>query len=317
MKNLNWQPNFTKVMLANGIIRDHEMTIIDVGAAGGFQPIWQIFGNDLRILGFEPNEAQFKNLVQSEKIRYFNVALGRSREEKQIYLTRWPYSSGTFPPDASFMSRFPNGKGMEIVNQDFLQTVDLDSFLTENGISDIDFIKLDTEGSELEILEGAIKTLDKVLAIEVEVAFTAYNIGRPLFSDIDSFMRKNNFSLYDLDTYRHSRTALPSLEADIFAPTPYGQILWADALYIKDIIGNVSARNTLATNQFKIIKAISLFELFCHPDSAIELLETAVNSSLLPEQFRPILDLLVPRSLGRQMSLDQYRTIAVALPQPL
>ena len=186
-----------------------------------------------------------------------------------------------------------------------------------NGSVDIDFIKLDTEGSELEILEGALATLEKILAVEIEVAFTAFNVGRPLFADVDLFMRKNGFSLYDLDTYRHSRMVLPSLESDSFSTTSYGQTLWADALYIKDIVGNPSAMEALGTNHFKIIKAISLFELFCHPDSAIELLETAINTSLLPQQFSSCLDLLVPRTLGRQMSLSQYRDVAASLPQPL
>lgn len=317
MKNLNWQPHFTKTILANGILLGHEMAVIDVGAAGGVHPIWQLFGDSLKVFGFEPNEEQFKGLPQSEKIHYFNVALGRTREEKRIFITRWPYSSGIFPPNMNFHRRFPSAKGMEIIRQESFKTMDLDYFLSLNGDVDIDFIKLDTEGSELEILEGALVTLRKVLAVEIEVAFTEFNVGRSLFADVDLFMRKNGFSLYDLDTYRHSRAVLPSLESDNFSTTSYGQTLWADALYIKDIVGNTSAMEILANNQFKLIKAISLFELFCHPDSAIELLETAINSSLLPQQFSSCLNLLVPKSLGRQMSLSQYRAVAANLPQPL
>ena len=65
-----------------------------------------------------------------------------------------------------------------------------------------DFVKLDTQGTELYILEGMQHTLKRaIFGVEVEVEFIEMYKNQPLFNEVDIFMRKLGFHLFDLKKY--------------------------------------------------------------------------------------------------------------------
>jgi hypothetical protein len=103
----------------------------------------------------------------------------------------------------------------------------LDHQLAEAGIERVDAIKLDTQGSELMVLEGAQATLRRgVFGIEVEVELNPVYERQPLLSDVDRFLRPFGYELFALEPrgwkYRSGEDlALAS-----------GQIVWADATYV-------------------------------------------------------------------------------------
>lgn len=75
------------------------------------------------------------------------------------------------------------------------QMKQLDSFVTES----VDFIKIDTQGSELFILEGAKNLLKtKPRFILLECSYVQYNEGAPLISDVFNYMNKINYKPVDL-----------------------------------------------------------------------------------------------------------------------
>jgi hypothetical protein len=87
-------------------------------------------------------------------------------------------------------------------------------------------IKLDTQGTELDILHGAGRLLSQVLAIEIEVEFVHIYKGQPLFTDVDLFMRNQGFSLRALRrTYWRIGKNHPAASG--------GQLFHGDALYIR------------------------------------------------------------------------------------
>jgi Methyltransferase FkbM domain len=60
--------------------------------------------------------------------------------------------------------------------------------LCQNNINNVDAIKLDTQGSELDILRGATHVLPTVSLIDIEVEFNELYDGQPLFCDVDRFL---------------------------------------------------------------------------------------------------------------------------------
>jgi len=87
------------------------------------------------------------------------------------------------------LERFHKPERFDIVENITIQCDTLDEALREEGLTDIDFIKLDTQGSELQILQGASSVLtDSVFGLEIEVAFTELYKGQPLFADVDLFL---------------------------------------------------------------------------------------------------------------------------------
>lgn len=311
---INPDPRFTRTVVQSGYLANTPLTVADVGASLGCPGYWEVFLNQLQFIGFEPNPDEFKKCAQTPNKRFYPVALGKGRERKTITITRWPYSSSTIPFDMDFWNRFPNAHMFEKVRTETFETVDFDSFCVENGIAGVDVIKLDTEGMELEILQGSASMLDKsVIAVMVEVAFYPYHLQRPLFADVDSFLRSHGFTLYDLETVRLARSSLPPLETLVADGSHYGQIVAGDALYVVDSVA--TARTLTEPQPDRIIKTVCLFELFSLNDSAIELLEFALKHSLIPKEFGGVIDLLVRPVFNRYVSLDHYRNIFKSLPQ--
>ncbi len=171
-------------------------------------------------------------------------------------------------------------------------------------------MKLETEGSELDILKGAIGVLKKsVIGLSVEVEFLQWHKDQPVFSDVDSFMRQIGFQVFDLATYRHARKSLkPSYGANGFT-SDYGQIIWGQALYLRDGVNEIASSNSLEDgwDDIKVLKLASIMELFCLPDCAIELIQVAHQKGLLQGyDVDYLIDLLVPRVGGKSVSYDEY-----------
>ena len=98
----------------------------------------------------------------------------------------------------------------------------------KENLLDVDFVKLGTQGSELNILQGAATILKQsVFGHEIEVCFNELYQGTPLFSDIDLFVRQFGFDLIDLRTVSWKRTVGANVG------NSKGQLVFADALYFK------------------------------------------------------------------------------------
>lgn len=81
-----------------------------------------------------------------------------------------------------------------------LATNSLDDVVLDRGeVPGPDFLSLDTQGSELNILTGASRLLSTtVLAVQAEVMFHPLYEGQPLFGDTCALLSKHNFDLVDV-----------------------------------------------------------------------------------------------------------------------
>lgn len=78
--------------------------------------------------------------------------------------------------------------------------VTLDSLVEGTDFSKPDFIKIDTQGYELEILKGGEKTLSAATFVLLEVSFLDIYKNCPLVEDVLSFMKERGFVVYDICT---------------------------------------------------------------------------------------------------------------------
>lgn len=75
----------------------------------------------------------------------------------------------------------------------YVDTVTLDGYIKQNNIRYPDLIKLDTQGSEIDILEGGAECLSNATFIIMECPVITYNIGAPSLDSYNDFMLKNNY----------------------------------------------------------------------------------------------------------------------------
>lgn len=73
------------------------------------------------------------------------------------------------------------------------QTESLDDYCLKNNIPLPDLIKIDTQGSELDILMGGKKSLEHAKVVILECPILEYNINAPTFNQYIHFMRTNNY----------------------------------------------------------------------------------------------------------------------------
>jgi FkbM family methyltransferase len=163
--------------LASKWSRREPIVIIDVGAhAGGYTAAAQTaFGQRARIHCFEPNPALFRSLAQrfdgDAQVRCHQVALGSASGSAPLFLDRVGSSRGSLV-EASFQI---TGRPIEQTHEVMVKT--LDGVADEEGIYRVDVLKLDVEGHELAVLEGAARLLDAGRIEAVQFEFGERNLA--------------------------------------------------------------------------------------------------------------------------------------------
>lgn len=277
-KYQNQRPRFCQSELFKQLVKNRPIILVDVGARGGIDRKWDVFGERaIKVIGCEPEPEECKRLnkVSKSNHRYFPVALFNKKGEVTINLTRNLACSSIFEPNSALIDRFFTSEEFEVKDSVLIRCNTLDDILMENNFRDIDFIKLDTQGTELQILQGAERTLPDVFGIDIEVEFSPLYQGQPLFADVDIFLRERGFTLFDLQIPfgRKIRKELQNQRR-----YSKGQVFWTNALYFKDF---VSKDGLMKIGFQKAIKTIAIAELYGFNDFALELLDHYLNRKLI------------------------------------
>ncbi len=176
--------------------------MVDVGARGGWQPKWREADAHTLFVGVEPDRAEYDRLVAAARPneRFLDACLYHSDAEVTLYHCDPPTCTSIYRPSARTMARlFGARRGMRVVREETIRVTTLDRALSAISVGTIDCIKLDTQGSELDILRGSRQTLaGPLLAVEVEVEFTHLYEDQPLFHDIAGFLHRQGFELVDI-----------------------------------------------------------------------------------------------------------------------
>src|SRR6476469_5256119 len=204
---------------------------------------WEIFSPNLTIYGFDADASACEQMnahLANQNIpwveKHIPVALWNSEGTAELYITREPGCISLHQPSEEYRQRFTSGsKAMELIDSQVVNTTTLDNFCQAEGIDAIDVLQIDVQGGELQVLQGASEILKRsTLAIITEVEFMELYKNQPLFSDVDVYLREQEFSLFDLgNIHRDQRRNIPI--ASSFHPGPP---LWADAFYFRDLISN-------------------------------------------------------------------------------
>jgi FkbM family methyltransferase len=330
---------------------DDRFVLMDIGARDGVMPQWKPIADVARIIGFEPDRDECDRLNgRSTGVEFIPSALAAGPGERPFYLTELEYCYGFMPCDEKYFGRFPNAINNAVRSQITLQADSLDNIVGKSPIPHIDFIKIDTEGSELDVLQGARNTLrnGRVLGLLVEVWWDPRLKNQPAFSDLDAFIRDHGFSFFDIECQRYPRNALPvgrmnkgrgrwfrffsrfmpdsaalffsrftSDAGALSCEVPYryfGQILTGDALYFRDPVWDLSQGKTdFHWDDETILRLVGLLDLYNYPDFAIEILDFYRDRFTRSIDVDLLIDSLVPPVDGVILPFDEYWDISARL----
>jgi FkbM family methyltransferase len=233
------------------------LVVVDVGCRWGFADFWQQLSPHVVLYGFDPDPAECERLRASYKeanVHLVPLALAEEPGERTLYLTREMACSSLYQPDPALTGSFPELACASEVGTSKIVVTTLDEWSAANRVAEIDFIKLDTQGAELDVLRGGGRALDSVRALEVEVEFNPIYIGQPLFGDVDRFLRDRGFVLWKLSTLAHYSPGDASRMQEQPNTNYYdsqtvshavlsGQLYWGHAYYVRKEIAAGSSRD--------------------------------------------------------------------------
>lgn len=322
---LNSNPQMIPHVLEGRLWGDRDFFLVDVGASGGIEHHWRVFAPRLMAIGFDPLLAEVARLNEQEqdsKIRY-EASFVTCRNFDQLF----PPSLRTDRIASRNNDPFPRVsavRAQELLRMNYAEQmfnagaptvytdrrIVLDDFFPADQHGSVDFIKIDTDGHDIEVVLGAdaLTRNGGGLGFAIEAQFHgASGEHANTFANIDRFMRTHGFSLFDIDVYRYSRAALPATFVyDIPAQTLTGQVLWGEAIYFRDL-GNPDYERMwpeyLITKE-RVIKLACLFELFGVPDCAAELLNQ--RRPLVGDRCDALLDRLAVPGADRSGAYAEY-----------
>ncbi len=225
---------YKKDKALQNIFQKNPLIIVDVGATGGIEKRWRPIQELCHFITFDPDQ-RVENL--DSKSSNYPIGLWSKKIEKQLHLAAFPSASTVCSFHKENLSSFLNAPCHEVISS---QTIALDSMeRVLEGKQSPDFIKVDAEGADLEILKGAESFLKtSCLGLQVEAPFYERHEKAPFFSEIDPYLRQKGFILLDLDRERWIRKN--GLHSSVSRP----QVVWANAVYMLSIEGFFKKRRT-------------------------------------------------------------------------
>ncbi len=170
-----------------------EDIVMDAGANDGYLTLLfsKLIGKNGKVYAFEPDAINIKNIAKNialdksllDNIKIEELLLWNSNEKIDFYEAGTVGSSAIWVPDAN-----------KTVKK---QAVTIDSWVLENNIQKLDFIKMDIEGAEIKAIEGCLETIK---TLKPNFAIASYHIvnDEPTYIKLEKFFTALNYPVKTL-----------------------------------------------------------------------------------------------------------------------
>ena len=206
------------------MLRTHNVNLIfDVGAnAGQFGVLLRKIGFDGKIISFEPlSDAREILLNISKNDPLWQIALqtaiGEENGEIEIQIAGNSQSSSVLDMLDTHVRAAPDSKyiGKEKVALRTLDSIAPD-YMDSNSIA---FIKIDTQGYETQVMNGAKKLMSQIVGLQVEISLVPLYKGQCLFDEMLKKLKNDGFELWSIST--------------VFSDPNTAQLLQVDATFFR------------------------------------------------------------------------------------
>jgi FkbM family methyltransferase len=174
------------------------------------------------IHAFEPTPTTYHTLSRNTRtvarVQTHEAALGSESGDATLYANASPLTNSLYL-SASANEQYFAGL-VAPVSSHRVKVVSLEDFCREKGCSRIDLVKLDLQGHELEAIRGLGSLLSTVQLVFLEVQFLPLYEGAPLFSEVETYLRRRGLAFYQF--YELVRSPID------------GRLLYGDAMFVRE-----------------------------------------------------------------------------------
>lgn len=269
---------------------------VDIGARGGFDEDMLPIGWASHMLGFEPEPEEALRLNETgdprwKKTTILPFAVGGVGGASVLYVPESKEGASLLRHNAVMSERFGH-ENLHVTRAEIpVETITLDQLRDQSKLPRVDYLKIDIEGAELDVLKSARTVLRDCVALKVECSFLEQRIGQPLIWEVAVFLLKQGFEILDLhDVHRWRRRNLPSHPYRVKFEMPYsrGQVAQCDLVALRT--------PTSVTSADQALRLVILSAAFGYFDYAI----TTIRD-------RPDLQQVVKRRHGFDLELELQR----------
>ena len=262
------------------------LTIIDGGARNGTRELPRL-ARYTAAYSFEPNEPEFDKIRKGQippgippyrKLICSPLALVKQSGTVRLYVTKRPAATSTLKPNADLLTHFARdnwSQMQEVIKEESVQGISLRDFMVDQNLTYLDYVKLDTQGNELQILQSGGEFLQTISVVKTELNMIPLYQDLPLLGDIFSYLTNQGFQFIDLQWTHPCRRYhfSPHLPMESY------RLVWGDAIFAYDPFNFSGER--------KLEQAIVLAELG-YLDLALYMISNI--PSLAPEDKEALLE---------------------------
>ncbi len=230
-----------------------------------------------RVVGFEPDVAGCEALNRKYGAPHvFLPYFVGDGKQATFYETNWALTGSLFKPNKPMLEKFQHLPELVTLKAEHeVATKRLDDI---PEVEDIDFVKIDVQGSELAVFQGGERVLRNAILVQTEVEFVEIYEKQPLFADVDQLLRSYGYQFHTFDKLV-GRCFKPLVSNNDIRQRLH-QVLWTDAVYVKDWM----RFDELSIDKLKKL-AVLLHEIFCSYDLChlvLQAIDARSNSDFAP-----------------------------------
>lgn len=190
-------------------LQELPISIVDIGSSASPPQNCIDIASISRYIGFDPDLREPQESADFGFVKHTIIdkaVVCSTQENVTFYLTKYPQCSSTLYPNIDEYKNYSVADFFDVIDQLEVPSISLDLVLNQLDLSYIDWLKLDTQGTDYSILRSLdLEVYNKLLVVDLEPGVTSFYRDENRFSDIHEFMLSNGFWLANLNQQRFPR----------------------------------------------------------------------------------------------------------------
>ena len=189
--------------------------MFDIGASDGLYSFQYLHKNqNSKIYAFEPNKKNFNKLYNNTKnipnIKIYPYAISDISGIKPFYEANYTNSSSLLPFTKNtnkWKHPMPTTPELKTIDTYNVKCVRLEDFIKENNIESIDYLKIDTQGHDLNVIKsfGNKIKIVKELVAEVQIVDYELYLNSSKKDNLVNYLENYNFKITKIQNWSHDQ----------------------------------------------------------------------------------------------------------------